>query len=100
MEGEKVWKWVEDSFFFLFFSFVLVTFWNHLNCLGSTKMHNFYREKSYFLPVKNRETDFGPSEKYSSYATGIASRYSWCSFINMVSTAFLFMYLVVIHGVR
>ena len=33
----KVWKWAEDDDFFFFF-FLAVTFWNHWNLFGCTKM--------------------------------------------------------------
>ena len=42
-------------------------------CLGPTKMDNFYREKVYFTREKIGKSDFAPSEKYSSYASGHSS---------------------------
>ena len=63
MEGEKVWKWAEDFFFFLFF--LLVTFWNQWNLFG------IYQNDGQFLLGKiifhTGKTDFAPSEIYSSY---------------------------------
>ena len=58
---------------FFFFSFLLVTFWNHWNLFGSTKLGNFYREKANFTLGKFRKSDFAPSGKYSCYATALTS---------------------------
>ena len=48
-------SWGPISFFFLFFVclfFCLSLFETTENCLGFTKMHNFYQEKAYFTPGK------------------------------------------------
>ena len=58
IKGEKVWKW--------FFS-------SSCHLLKPLKIENgqFLPGKSYFTPGKLGKTDFAPSEKYSSYATGL-----------------------------
>ena len=67
-EREEVEKLKMEGERFFFVLFLLVTFWNHWNLFGCTKMDKLYREKSYSMPGKIRKTDFAPSEKYSSYA--------------------------------
>ena len=62
IEGEEVWKWAEDFFFSLFETTEI--------CLGYTKMENFYRKKHISRREKIGNSDFAPSEKYSSYTTG------------------------------
>ena len=57
----KVWKWAEDLLFYLFiylfiYLFCLSLFETTEICLGSTRMDNFTREKSYFMLGQNQET--------------------------------------------
>ena len=53
-------------------------------------MDNFQQEKTYFTPEKIRETDFAPSEKYSTYATDhqtlqISTEISFTIWIQLIS---------------
>ena len=41
-------------------------------------MDIFYWEKAYFTSAKIVKSDFAPSEKYSSYATGTQNEWKVC----------------------
>ena len=69
--GVKVTKRGKEHFFFFFF----FSFSFFFSCLSTFQNHWIlfwvYREKTFHAGKKIRKNDFAPSEKYSSYASGL-----------------------------
>ena len=69
-EGEKVWKWAEDFFFFLACYYLKPLNFKLLNFVWGLPNWTILIGKNHILRrEKIGKTDFVPSEKYSSYAT-------------------------------